>query len=213
MTSARKMKAKGEEALPLWRIFCGFLWRWWWSDEQCLGLFHTDASTRCEYSLQCENTLSLHLTAVRRKILQPRNTVQRPRALRVFFSGELTKCRDGPRTAQHVLADSINSLNNDPVGRVDVAQRRRIGDEHRLKQTSADRLGREDALAGSIIDIVARLTVDQAATHCFRERYRLSSHLHGATKTQKHLITAAIRRQLKTQNRICIALGYRELKI
>jgi len=99
----------------------------------------------------------------------------------LFFSGVLTKSGDRPHIAQHVLADTINSLNDDPVGRVDVGQRRRVRDEHRLEQTSADRLSRVDELASSIIVVAACLTVDQAATHCLRERYRLSSQLHGTT--------------------------------
>ena len=97
---------------------------------------------------------------------------------RLFAGGVLAERGDRLEVSHDVPADAFDALDDDAVGRVDVGQRRRVGDEHRLEETATDRLSGEDALAGRVVDVAARLAVNQTATHRLRERHRRPRNLH-----------------------------------
>ena len=83
----------------------------------------------------------------------------------------LAKSGDRLQISHHILSYVVNAFDDDPVRRVDVGQRRRIGDENRLEQASTDRFCSEDTLSSSVVDVTSGFTVNQTATHCLRERY------------------------------------------
>jgi len=91
--------------------------------------------------------------------------------LQLYASGRTT-ARDDLGLSEDVPADAIDALDDDAVGRVDADERRRVVDDLAAVETATQRVGGEHSLVGHVVDVAARLAVDQATTHRLRERHR-----------------------------------------
>ena len=86
--------------------------------------------------------------------------------------------RDDLELSGDVLADAVNALYHDVVGRVDADERGWIVDDFTLVQTATYRIAREDSFFGHVVDVAAGVAVDQATANRISERHWASQQLH-----------------------------------